>query len=182
MVWADNRRMRLRIVPARLASSPSVNHVNWAPQAVLRMSAGTALAVARSPVGESLPTAAACCNGSPAGRSPQCRPRGGRTPLGARPQPWDGRGRHPGDREPLVNALLSDDTGNQHVGRVVLLCQGQAEAERVKRSKAVCTRQAPLVGLVWTSICGTEQVITAETSERTMDYSPHRRTFRGFTW
>ena len=90
MVWADHRRRRLRIVPARRAFSAPTSHVKRAPQAVLSMSAGAALAVARSPVGESLPTAAACCNGSPAGGSPQCRPRGGRTHSGARLQPGAG--------------------------------------------------------------------------------------------
>ena len=90
MVWADNRRMRLRIVPARLAFSAPTSHVKRAPQAVLRMSAGAALAVARSPAGASLPTVAACCNGSPAGGSPQCRPRGGRTLPGVCLQPGTG--------------------------------------------------------------------------------------------
>ena len=100
--------------------------------------------------------------------------RGGRVP-GRASAAWDGRGKHPSKGEPLLNTSFSDGTGNQHVGRVVLLCQGQAEAERAERSKAVHAQQAPLVGLVWVPICDTEQVIMAETSGRMMDCSPHCR-------
>ena len=81
--------MRLRIVPARLAFSAPVNHVKWAPQAVLGVSVGATLAVARSPVYESPPQRQPATMGALQGVLLNAGPVAAGPPC-ARPQPGTG--------------------------------------------------------------------------------------------